>query len=89
MPVVLTALAFADLVRIRDYIGQNNSITASQVAVQLVAACDRPEHLSERGRPGLLPGTHELVALWPYIIVYRIDQEEVQILRIWHGAQDR
>jgi len=29
------------------------------------------------------------VALWPYVIVYRITPEGVQILRIWHGAQDR
>ena len=89
MPVVLTALALADLVRIRDHIGQDSSIAANRVAVQLVAACDRLEYLPERGRPGLLPGTREMVALWPYIIVYCIDQVEVQILRIWHGAQNR
>jgi toxin ParE1/3/4 len=33
------------------------------VAVQIVAACDRLEYLPERGRPGLVPGTRELVAL--------------------------
>ncbi len=89
MPVVFAAPALADLLRVRTNIGQDNPAAANRVAVQLVAACDRLEYLPERGRPGLVPGTRELVALWPYVIVYRIAREEVQILRIWHGAQDR
>lgn len=35
------------------------------------------EYLPERGRPGLVPGTRELVALWPYVIVYRIAVKRV------------
>ncbi len=89
MPVTLTAPALADLVRIRNHIGQENRIAANRVAVQLLAACDRLDYLPERGRPGLVPGTRELAALWPYVIVYRVTPETVQILRIWHGAQDR
>jgi plasmid stabilization system protein ParE len=47
-------------------------------------------HFPNSGRPGLAPGTHEIVAVWPYIIVYEIeDTHEVHILRIWHGAQRR
>jgi plasmid stabilization system protein ParE len=57
--------------------------------VALVAACDRLEHLPERGRPGLVAGTRELVALWPYVIVYRVFEDSVEVIRIWHGAQDR
>ena len=45
--------------------------------------------MPERGRIGLRPGTRELTSAWPYIIVYRITGEAVQVLRIWHGAQDR
>jgi len=89
LPVTLTAPALADLVRIRNHIGQENRIAANRVAVQLLAACDRLDYLPERGRPGLVPGTRELAALWPYVIVYRVTPETVQILRIWHGAQDR
>jgi plasmid stabilization system protein ParE len=59
------------------------------VAIQLVAACDRLEHLPERGRPGLVPGTRELTVMWPYVIVYRVAEDGVDIIRIWHGAQDR
>ena len=89
MPITLTAPALADLLRIRAYIGQDNPAAANRVAVQIVAACDRLEYLPERGRTGLVPGTRELVALWPYVIVYRIVSEGVQILRVWHGSQDR
>lgn len=40
---------------------------------------------------GLVPGTRELVAVWPYLIVYEIDgeREQVRILRVWHGARER
>jgi len=38
----------------------------------------------------LAPNTREIVAVWPDVIVYDIENEsEVHILRIWHGAQRR
>ncbi|MBS0296239.1 MAG: type II toxin-antitoxin system RelE/ParE family toxin [Proteobacteria bacterium] len=89
MPVVFADEAQRDLVAIRAYIGEESPLAASRVAIQIVAACDRLEHLPERGRPGLVPGTRELTALWPYVIVYRVRADVVEILRIWHGAQDR
>lgn len=89
MPVGFAAPALADLARIRDHIGKDSLAAANRVAVQIVAACDRLEYLPERGRPGLVPGTRELVALWPYVIVYRVNPEGAQVLRVWHGAQDR
>ncbi len=89
MPVIFTRAALRSLASIRAYIGQENPAAANRVAVQIVAACDRLEYLPERGRPGLVPGTRELVALWPYVIVYRITPAAVEIVNIWHGAQDR
>ena len=89
MPVVFSPEALADLVAIRSYIGERNPAAASRIAIALVAACDRLEHLPERGRPGLVEGAQEITALWPYVIVYRIGAETVDIIRIWHGAQDR
>jgi toxin ParE1/3/4 len=42
------------------------------------------------GRPGLVEGTRELVE-WPYIIVYKIeeDRDEVVVISVVHGARDR
>jgi addiction module RelE/StbE family toxin len=89
MRVILTRAALSDLAAIRKYIGRQNPAAASRIAIQLVATCDRLEHLPERGRPGLVPGTRELVAMWPYVIVYRVHADKVRVLRIWHGAQAR
>ena len=89
MPVVFSPEALADLAAIRSYIGDRNPAAASRVAVALVAACDRLEHLPERGRPGLVAGTREITIIWPYVIIYRIAPDSVEIVRVWHGAQDR
>jgi addiction module RelE/StbE family toxin len=89
MPVAYSPEALADLAAIRAYIGDRNPAAASRIAVQLVAACDRLEHLPERGRPGAAPGTREIATIWPYVIVYRITPDTVQIMRVWHGARDR
>lgn len=89
MPVVFSPEALGDLKSIRDYIGERNPNAASRIAVALVAACDRLEYLPERGRPGLVAGTREITTIWPYLIVYRITPAAVEIIRVWHGAQDR
>jgi plasmid stabilization system protein ParE len=89
MPVVFSPEAIADLSAIRTYIGERNPDAASRIAVQIVAACDRLEYLPERGRPGLVVGTREITTVWPYVIVYDISPNSVEIIRIWHGAQDR
>lgn len=89
MPVIFAAEALDDLDHIRQHIGRENPHAATRVSVQLVAACDRLEYLPERGRPGLVAGTRELTVIWPYVIVYRVAFSAVEILRVWHGAQDR
>lgn len=87
--IIFTDPAISDLQNIRDYIGKENPSAASRVAIQIIAACDRLEYLPERGRPGIVPGTREIVSCWPYTIVYRILNQNVEILRIWHMSQDR
>lgn len=84
-----TELAIRDLQNIRDYIRRENPSAASRVAIQIIAACDRLEYLPERGRPGIVPGTRELVSCWPYTIIYRIFKQKVEILRIWHMSQNQ
>jgi len=39
------------------------------------------------GRPGEIKDTRELVVS-PYVLVYRETDEIVEILYLWHGAQD-
>ncbi|MBA3486299.1 MAG: type II toxin-antitoxin system RelE/ParE family toxin [Lysobacter sp.] len=41
------------------------------------------------GRAGIEPGTrHWIVQRTPYLIVYRVTDEAVEILRVWHGRRD-
>jgi len=89
MSVNFTRRALRDLANIRTYIADDNPRAASRMAVELIAACDRLEHFPERGRPGLRRGTRELTTVWPYVIVYRVVRTNIDILSIWHGAQDR
>jgi len=43
-----------------------------------------------RGRVGREEGTRELVvSRLPYIVAYRVRDEAVEILHIYHGAQNR
>ncbi len=89
MSVVFTRRALRDLTNIRACIADDNPRAASRVAVEIVAACDRLEQFPERGRTGQRCGTRELTTVWPYVIVYRLNGDDVEILAIWHGAQDR
>ena len=42
-----------------------------------------------RGRIGRTPGTRELVITGsPYIVVYQVTGDQVEVARIIHGAQD-
>ena len=89
MSVRFTRRAINDLASIREYIADDNPMAASRMAVEIVAVCDRLEIFPERGKPGLRKGTRELTTVWPYVIVYRISGADIDILAIWHGAQDR
>lgn len=44
----------------------------------------------ESGRIGQVPGTRELVVTnLPYIVVYRVNGDTVEILRVMHMSMDR
>jgi plasmid stabilization system protein ParE len=88
--VVWRARALTDISRIVRHIATDNPVAASRVARELLVAGDSLVPFPRRGRAGREPSTRELVAIRPYIIVYRLTGvETVTILRVWHGAQDR
>lgn len=89
MEITFSPQALRDLQAIRNYIAADNPAAASRMAVELVAACDRLEFFPERGRPGSRRGTRELTTIWPYVIVYKITRQRIDIVSIWHGRQQR
>jgi toxin ParE1/3/4 len=89
MKVIVSPEARNDLRLIREYVSQDNPYAASRLAVELLLACDRLETFPERGRPGQRTGMRELTTVWPYVISYRVKEDAVEIIRIWHGRQER
>lgn len=85
------AAAVDDRAAIFDYVFQRNPHAALSVTEALVLAGDSLSTFPYRGRRGIVPGTRELVIVRPYLLIYRVDSVAacVQILRVWHGAQDR
>jgi len=81
--------ALRDVVAHTGYITNYNPRAADQLAVDLDEAANSLAIFPMRGRPGLVSGTRELVVVWPYVLVYRIAGQTVEIIRVWHGAQER
>lgn len=81
------------LVAIRAHITANNPTAAELVRGRILETVKRLRTLPRLGHAGWKHGTRELgVAGLPYIVVYRIDigdEDELVILGIFHGAQDR
>ncbi len=89
MKVRITDPAKADLSNIRLYIEGDSPAAARAIGRKPLAACLSLADFPHRNRLGRVAGTREITTVWPYVIVYRVLAEEVQILRVWHGAQDR
>jgi len=68
-------------------IQQDNPTAARNVAQAVIDRIEQLATLPGLGRPGEVKGTRELVSP-PYVVVYRSTEEIVEILHIWHGAQD-
>lgn len=78
----------ADVDENLDYIADDDPLEAIKVdnAIenQTALLLDNPE----LGRPGRVGGTRELVITGTrYIVAYRVQGEEIQLLRLLHGSQ--
>lgn len=89
MKVRWTVPALSDIATHHDYLTVFSPAAARRIARALREAGDTLARFPRRGRPGREPGTRELVAVHPYVVVYAVDAAEVRILRVWHAAQDR
>jgi len=89
MRVRWTSPATEDLYRIVRRIQQDNPSAALRVGERLYDGCSGLANFPSLGRTGRIAGTRELVISGlPYIIVYRIQGTFVEIVRIYHRAQD-
>ncbi len=84
-----TIPAANDLYNIVQRIRKDNPTAAAESASILYDGCGSLRDFPRRGRTGRIEGTRELVfPSLPYIVVYRIQDQTVEVLRIYHGAQD-
>jgi len=93
-----TRPAVRQLIAIGEYIADRNPAAARKIERRLRAAVEALVRLPSMGHEGRVPGTRELnvpgtrelnVPGTPYVIPYRLDGDCVDILAIFHGAQQR
>jgi toxin ParE1/3/4 len=84
-----TLPAVNNLQSIFQYIAADNEEAAHRMMERIHAAIERVAQMPYSARGGKHAGTRELVVpRTPYIVMYRIHEEAIQILRVFHGAQD-
>lgn len=88
MRLVWDSFALADRRAIYDYIEPEDPRAAVRIDERLSGAVTRLSDFPHSGRPGRVDGTRELVVGGtPYIIAYRVEPDQVRLLRFLHGAQ--
>ena len=81
--------ALLSLRTVHNYTAFENPAAAKRTVARLEQAVARLGDYPLSGREGIVMGTRELVVPGlPYLIVYRVTDREVQILRVFHTKQD-
>ena len=71
-----------------SYIAQDNPKAAAEFVLHLRDSALMLGEQPNLGRPGRIPGTRELVVTnFPYILPYRVRNDAVEILRVFHTAR--
>lgn len=87
MKIVWLASARHSLRAQLAFIAEDNPVAAKHVGHRIHATVTKLGLFPESGRAGEIPGTRELVVPGlPYLIVYRVVGERVEILRVFHTA---
>ena len=90
MRIRWTPAAAADLKAIHDYLAAHEPQRARPTVIELRQGLRKLKQFPHIGRPGSKEGTRELLhERLPHIIVYRVREDAIEILHIWHPAQDR
>ncbi len=89
MRVRWTESAARDLTNVCDYTQEHNGPEAARrLALRVYEAIGSLPQFPHLGRLGRKPGTRELVLSGsPFLAVYRLYKDVIEIARILHGAQ--
>jgi addiction module RelE/StbE family toxin len=90
MRIRWTPPAAADLQSISDYLREHRPQYRQPTMRKLYERIRALKDAPYLGRPGRIEGTREILFTpMPYIAVYRVREQTIEIWRIWHTAQDR
>jgi toxin ParE1/3/4 len=81
--------ALADLDRIARRIAADKPLAAVEFVAAVRTSVERLGALPLLGRAGALADTRELVVHRNYRVTYRVHDDEVQVLQVWHVARNR
>ena len=84
--------AVADLVRLREFIAENDPLAAARVAAELLSRIENLGLYPEMGRAVELAPSPKAIrdaVFGKYIVRYSAHTETIVILRIWHHNEDR
>ena len=88
MQIVWLKTALKNLDELGAYIAQDNPIAASQMVNLITSQVKQFSTQPAMGRPGRVLGTRELViSNTHYLVPYRIKNNTVEILRVFHTSQ--
>jgi addiction module RelE/StbE family toxin len=80
--------ALLDLDEIENYIVEDRPNAVREVIVKIIRAVSILGEQPGIGRPGRVPGTKELVVPGlPYLVPYRVKDEIIQVLRVYHTSR--
>jgi len=85
--IVWTDEAVAHLEAIVEYVEAFNPAAARRLGERLILVADSLAEFPERGRDAGV-GQREMTTVWPYVLRYRVEANQVVILRVRHGARD-
>jgi toxin ParE1/3/4 len=71
-----------------QYVAEDNPEAAIRLAKKIRGTIQQLKEQPAMGRTGRVPGTRELIiAGTSYLIPYRVEKNEIQLLRVFHTAQ--
>lgn len=88
MKLVWLQRAVTDLETISNDIARDNPAASDAVELRIITSVDHLPQFPEAGRNGRVTGTREVAVVeYPYMVVYRIKGDEVQILTVRHTSR--
>lgn len=89
MDILWSPESLEDVLDILDYLEPRNAVAALKQIARIEKNVLGLRKNPALGRAGHCPGTRELVIpRTKYIVVYQVNKKNIEILRVYHSAQD-